>query len=484
MGHAMRKTFIGPHLRRLRQDRAETQAAMARMLGVSAAYVNLLENNQRSVSVAILLRLMEVYGVDWRDIAQDDGSARLADLRGALADPLFEGDRPDLTQLRAAQSHAPTLLAAFLRLHRAYLAASDQVQAMAAQTTGAEPVIGGSAEGAVHDFFRRHRNHFRELELAADSVWPSRRPASDDMGAALKDRLRQRHGIAVRLVQMAEMPDSLRELDEARRELRLSEALDHPNRAFQMAHVLGLLEFRDVIDGLLTRGNLGGEGGDALGGDTAGGRGRARALVELANYFAAALLMPYDAFLSLARVTLYDIDQLATRFGVSFEQACHRATTLQREGAQGVPFFFLRIDRAGNVTKRFNATDFQLAEYGGACPRLDVHTTFRVPGQIVPQFVEMPDSSQYFVFARTVDRPRLGRHVQDTGLAVAMGCTIEHAAAIGYAEGLSPTAARLVPIGINCRICPRAQCAQRAHHAAILTAPLDARRRGATRYDS
>jgi XRE family transcriptional regulator, fatty acid utilization regulator len=469
----MRKTFVGPHLRRLRQERAETQGSMARALGVSAAYVNLLENNQRSVSVAILLRLMEVYGVDWRDIAQDDGTARLADLRGALADPLFEGERPDLAQLRAAQIHAPALLEAFLRLHRAYLAASDQLQAMAAQTTGAEPVIGTSPEGAVHNFFRRQRNHFRELEAAAESVWPdARRPASDDLNAALKDRLRQQHGIAVRLVQMADMPDSLRELDEGRRELRLSEALDHPNRAFQMAHVLGLLEFRPVIDALLARGDLG------------DGRGQARALVELANYFAAALLMPYDAFLSRARETLYDFDHLATRFGVSFEQACHRATTLQREGAQGVPFFFLRLDRAGNVTKRFNATDFQLAEYGGACPRLDVHTTFRVPGQIVPQFVEMPDASQYFVFARTVDRPRIGRHAQDNGLAVAMGCTIEHAASIGYADGLTPTAARLVPIGINCRICPRAQCAQRAHHAAILTAPLDERRRGATRYDS
>jgi predicted transcriptional regulator len=127
--------------------------------------------------------------------------------------------------------------------------------------------------------------------------------------------------------------------------------------------------------------------------------------VELANYFAAAVLMPYGQYLAEALASKYDFDHLATRFGVSFEQACHRATTLQRSGAQGVPFFFLRIDKAGNVTKRFNATDFHLAEYGGACPRLDVHTSFRMPGRIVPQFVEMPDTSQFFVFARTVDRP-------------------------------------------------------------------------------
>ena len=468
----MRKTFIGPNLRRLRTERGETQGQMARALGISAAYVNLLENNQRSVSVAILLRLSQVYGVDWRDLAADDGAARLADLRGALADPLYEGARPDLAQLRAAQSHAPALIDAFLKVHRAYLAASDQVQAMAAQTTGAESVIGASPEGAVHNFFRRHRNHFRELEAAAEAVWPERRPDPDDLYGALKARLLDRHGLRVRVVPVAEMPGSLRELDEARREVRLSEAFDHPNRLFQLAHVLGLLDARSPIDGLLARGDL----GDA--------RGRARCRVELANYFAAAVLMPYDAFLAEAVASKYDFDHLATRFGVSFEQACHRATTLQREGAAGVPFFFLRIDRAGNVTKRFNATDFQLAEYGGACTRLDVHGAFRVPGQIVPQFVEMPDGSQYFVFARTVDRPRFGRHAQDNRLAVAMGCTVDHARALGYAEAFSLTGAPVVPIGINCRICPRGNCDQRAHPAAILTAPLDERRRGATRYDS
>jgi XRE family transcriptional regulator, fatty acid utilization regulator len=194
--------------------------------------------------------------------------------------------------------------------------------------------------------------------------------------------------------------------------------------------------------------------------------------------------MPYDAFLAEARTSKYDFDHLATRFGVSFEQACHRATTMQREGAQGVAFFFLRLDKAGNVTKRFNATDFHLAEYGGACPKLDVHMTFRVPGRIVPQLVEMPDASQYFVFARTVDRPRLGRHGQDNRLTVAMGCTIQHAPEIGYAEGIALQGAAATPIGINCRICPRAGCEQRAHQASVLKTPVDESRRGATRYDA
>jgi predicted transcriptional regulator/DNA-binding XRE family transcriptional regulator len=468
----MQKTFIGPHLRRLRQERGETQGAMARALGISTSYVNLLENNERSVSVPVMLSLFEVYGIDWRDITDEDGSSQLADLRAIIQDPIFDRARPDLTEIRAALVHSPTLAQAFLTLHRAYQSATDQLLSLSGTPSGTEPILSASPEAAVHNFFRRHRNHFRELEEAASTFWGDTPIETDEVYSLIKHRLRQRLGITVRVVPVSELPNTLRRHDEARREILLSEALDHPNRTFQLVHVAGLIEQRTLFDTLLARSGI------------TDPRGQARCRVELANYFAAAVLMPYDAYLAEARVSKYDVDHLATRFGVSFEQACHRATTLQREGAQGVPFFFLRIDKAGNVTKRFNSTDFHLAEHGGACPRLEVHTAFRTPGRIVPQFVEMPDASQYFVFARTVDRPTFARHAQDNRLAVAMGCTIEHAADIGYAEQFTVTGARMTPIGINCRICPRANCDQRAHHAAILSQPIDERRRGATRYDS
>ncbi|MGY6632863.1 MAG: helix-turn-helix domain-containing protein [Alkalilacustris sp.] len=462
----MQKTFIGPRLRRVRHERGETQAQMARALGVSASYVNLLENNQRSVSVPVLLRLMEVTGLDWRDIAEDDEATQLADLRAALADPLFAADRPDLMQLRAALVHSPALVAAFVRLHHSYRAATEQLLTLGAAGQAAP----ATPEGVIHDLFRRHRNHFPQLEDAAARFWPTP-PPPDELYGAAKARLRAA-GLRVRLVPVADMPHALRRLDEAAGEVRLSEALDHPNRVFQLIHVAGLLEMRGIIDRLLARSGIA-EGAD-----------RARCRVELANYFAAAVLMPYDAYLAEARASKYDFDHLATRFGVSFEQACHRATTLQREGAQGVAFFFLRIDRAGNVTKRFNATEFQLAEYGGACPRLELHMAFRIPGRIVPQFVEMPDASQYFVFSRTVDRPSFGRQAQDHRLAMAMGCAIRHAGEIGYAEAFRLTGAETTGIGINCRVCPRAHCGQRAHEAVVLGRTPDERHRGATRFET
>jgi XRE family transcriptional regulator, fatty acid utilization regulator len=464
----MQKTFIGPHLRRLRIERGETQGAMARALGISASYVNLLENNERSVSVSVLLRLFEVYGVDWREIADEDGTSQLADLRAVMQDPLFAETRPDLAQLRAALVHAPGLAASFLRLHSAYQATTDQLLAL---TEGEAPQILSTPEAAVHNEFRKHRNHFRELEEAAEGFWGSVAVEPDEIYVALKRRLRGRVGVTVRLVRVEDLPGTLRQYDEGRREILLSEALDHTNRIFQLVHMAGLLEQRALLDSLVARSGI------------TDPRGVARLRVELANYFAAAVLMPYEAFLAEARATKYDLDHIATRFGVSFEQACHRATTLQREGAQGVPFFFLRIDKGGNVTKRFNATGFHLAEHGGACPRLDVHTSFRTPGRIVPQFVEMPDKSQFFVFSRTVDRPTWARHAQDNRLAVAMGCAIEHATEIGYAEAFSVAGTRMTQAGINCRICPRSGCDQRAHQAVVLSQPVDEKRRGATRFE-
>lgn len=466
------KTFIGPRLRRLRIEQDQTQAQMGKALGISTSYVNLLEKNERSISVPVLLKLMEAYGVDWRDIAKDDETSLLADIRAAFQNPIFEAQRPDLSQLRAALAHSPDLVEGFLRLHRAYLAVSDQFMSLAGSAEGTGALVTGSPESTVHNLFRKHDNHFPGLESAAESFWAGEAVPTDEVYAALKSRLREKLGLQVRVVPVDTMPNTLREYDEATQEVRLSEAMDHPNRVFQLVHVAALIEHHGLLEDLLSQSGV------------EDSQSRSRYRVELSNYFAAAVLMPYAAFLREAQASKYDFDHLAARFGVSFEQACHRATTLQRPGAKGVPFFFLRIDKAGNVTKRFNATDFQLAEYGGACPRLDVHTSFRTPGRIVSQLVELPDMSRFFVFSRTVDRPTFTRHSQDVRLAVAMGCSLGNVEEIGYAENLSVAAAHMTRIGINCRVCPRLNCDQRAHQTVILSDPVDEKRRGATRYSS
>jgi predicted transcriptional regulator/DNA-binding XRE family transcriptional regulator len=468
----MSKTLVGPQLRALRRQHKQTQAEMAARLGISPAYVNLLENNQRSLSVQVLVALIDAYDIDMREVVNDDATKRLSELRSAMKDPIFEGEAPDLPELRAALDHAPGLVDRFLELYTDHRMTLERVMRMG--SSGVLPdLVTASPETVIHDFFRDHRNHFPTLEEAAERVRRTMTGGADDIYAQIKQRLQRQHRIDVTLARIQDMPGALREFDEETRHVRLSEALDYPNRMFQLAHMLALVEFPEILDQLVTGSPL--KDLSAL----------ARCRVELANYFAAALLMPYDDVFELAQITKYDVDRIAAAFSVSFEQVCHRLTTLQREGAQGVPFFFLRIDKAGNVSKRFNSTSFNLAEYGGACPVWNIHSTFRSPGTILPQFVELPDRDRYFTISRTSERPVFGRGMQDRQLSVALGCPIEHASRIGYAAPFNMDQRDLfAEIGINCHLCPRQACSQRAHQPLHMQLPINANRRGNTRYES
>lgn len=467
-----RKTFVGPRLRRLRREHDQTQAEMAKALGISTAYVNLLEHNQRSLSVEVLLALSDAYGVDWRDLIKDEDSTLLADLRNAVQDPVFGEDPPDLTELRAAIDHSPKLVEQFLVLHRNHRATLERLMRMGSEGM-ADDFAASSPESVIHDFFRNHTNHFRELEQAAERLRAEEPSDIDDVYFTLKTRLKRIHGVEVRTAVVEDMQDALRIYHEENAIVHLSEALDHQNRVFQLAHVVCLIELSELLQRLTANSGAVSE------------QSKARCHVELANYFAAAFLMPYAAFHEMAEQTRYDVDRIAAAFGVSFEQVCHRLTTLQREGARGVPFFFLRVDKAGNVTKRFNSTSFNLAEYGGACPVWNIHTSFRTPGVIVPQFVELPDGERFFTISRTTERPVFSRDTQDRRLALSLGCELKHAHRIGYASSFNFQDDDLFsPIGINCHVCPRQYCSQRAHQPLLTELPIDTRRRGNTRYES
>ncbi len=468
----MQKTFVGPQLRQLRRDHGETQAQMARRLGISASYVNLLESNQRSLSVQVLVTLTEEYGVEWRTLLGHREETRIPDLRAAMRDPIFTGEAPDLQELRSAVDHAPRVVARFLQIYQSHRKMAERINLLT-DTAQIDQLLAASPEAAIHDFFRDHENHFDDLERTAEELRRTIGGASDDMYASLKRYLRIEHGIEARVVPLSDMPDTLREFQRDQGQVLLSEALDHPNRVFQLAYVTGLLVCEDIVSLLVVSAAF--DDNDA----------QARLAVELTNYFAAALLMPYDPFLELAEATHYDIDRIAAAFCVTYEQVSHRLTTLQRDGRRGVPFFFLRVDRAGNITKRFNATSITLAEQGGSCPVWDIHGAFRTPGVIVPQFVELPEGERFFTLSRTTDRPVFSRQTQDRRLVVALGCEAGFADRIGYAERFDPTDRTLFePIGISCHLCPRQACSQRAHQPMNVRLKIDADRRGRTRYES
>jgi len=468
----MTKTLIGPQLRQIRRQNNHTQAQMAKKLGISPAYVNLLENNQRSLSVPVLLALTECYGLDMRLLTQDSDTSLLADLRAAVRDPMFPKTAPDLAQLRGALDHAPQLVAHFMDLYQSHRRLLKQVNRTDGQGA-AHSLIEVTPETAIHNFFRDHENHFADLEAAAETLRGRIGGTPDDMYTLLKRQLWLTYDVKTTVMRISDMPGALREFDRHEGHVRLSEALDHPNRVFQLAHVLGLLEAGEIVERLIRESGIDGDAG------------KARLRVELTNYLAAAVLMPYADIHDLAQASAHDIDLMAAAFGVTFEQICHRLTTLQRDGMRGVPFFFLRVDRAGNVTKRFNATAFTLAEEGGACPVWDIHGAFRTPGMIVPQFVELPEGARFFTISRTTERPVFNRQTQDRRLVVAIGCEITHVKSVGYAHPFRLSDPALFSaIGINCHVCPRQACSRRAHQPIHMVLPINTNRRGQTRYES
>jgi hypothetical protein len=241
-----------------------------------------------------------------------------------------------------------------------------------------------------------------------------------------------------------------RRFDARTRTLSLSQRLTPGQQAFQFATQIAMLTLDDEIRALVDKAHF----------TSDEARGLAR--IGLANYFAGALVLPYTQFLNEAERWRYDIKLLGHRFGVGFETVCHRLSTLQRPNARGIPFFFIRVDRAGNISKRQSATDFHFSRVGGTCPLWNVYEAFANPGRILTQLARMPDERTYLWIARTVSHGQGGYGAPAKTFAVALGCDVRHAERIVYSQGLNVDPVVATPIGMGCKVCERPHCPQRA----------------------
>jgi len=461
----MRKIFMGVRLRRLREERKLTQAALARLLGLSPSYLNQLEQNQRPLTMPVLLRLGEVFGVDAQSFSEDEEARMVAALREVAAtmpaSPVGGRDELRISQaeIREIAASMPAVGRALIQLHRRHREAVDRLEAMAevAEQGGGASPDGQPATPAqpyeeARDFFFTHHNHFNELDAQAEqchAAWGLADIAPPRLADRLAQRLRERHGVVVDTLPAG--TGLQRRYDPAGGRLSLSPDLEAGQQAFQLATQLAFLELGATLGRMADAPRFSGEAVRRL------------VRIGLANYFAAALILPYGRFLEAAEALRYDIDLLAQRFGVSFETVCHRLSTMQRPEARGVPFFFIRVDRAGNISKRQSAAHFHFSRVGGTCPLWNVYEAFSHPGRILRQLARMPDGRVYLWVARTVSRQAGGFGQPGKIFAVALGCDVEHAHRLVYARGLDlhdpdvPT-----PIGMGCRVCERPECPQRA----------------------
>ncbi len=446
-------THLGAKVRALRRGRSMTQVALAERLGISASYLNLIEHGRRSLSAPLLIRLAGVFDLDLKTLSTEQHARETADLMEVFGDPLFDEHDVTTAEVKDLVATCPSAARAVLALYRGYRDAREAADTLTARLSGGDLEGAGLAQlptEEVSDLIQRHMNHFPELEAGADLLWEHLRQDGEDLGAALARRLGAL-GVLVRVGRASEMDGAMRRFDAATGTLWLSELLRRGSRHFQLAHQLGLLTQAAVLDRFAADPQLTSEPARRL------------ARVALANYFAGAVLMPYGPFLEAARAERYDIELLGHRFRVGFEQICHRLTTLRRPGAEGIPFHMVRVDVAGNISKRFSASGLRFARFSGACPRWTVFEAFTTPGLVRTQLSQMPDGMSYFWVARTVRREGGGFHARRSVQAIGLGCEVSHAPALVYADGVDLGArGAVVPVGPTCRLCERMECEQRA----------------------
>lgn len=454
-----RKLFAGPRVRRLRQSLGLTQTRMASDLGLSVSYLNLLERNQRPLTAAVLLKLTDIYDVDMRQFTSVDSDRRADDVHAALA---RAGTALGRAEVREFAEHYPDIASALVRLADA----------------GADQPADGSAPPAPLELVRTYLldrgNHFPAIDAEAEALADELRLTGQSLDAAVRDRLRARHGLNVRILPWDVMPDRLRRHDIHNRQILLSEALDGASRTFQLCVQLAALEAGPVIEAELA----------AAAPRLEDGAPTAAQLLRmnLASYWAAALMMPYARFHAAAESLGYDMELLQARFSAGFEQVAQRLTTLQRPGARGIPFMMLRADRAGQISKRFAAGRLPFAASGGQCPLWVLHAAFEQPGRILAQVAQVESGERLFTIARTVRTQITAWGSHRPEFAIALTCALDHARGLVYAGGLDLQSAPGAPIGPGCTACYRAGCRQRSAPPTGVRLDIDQTSRGLTPY--
>ena len=420
---------------------------MADELGISASYLNHLERNQRPVTAGILLRLAEAFDVDIKAFATEGADPAGAQQLGEIfSDPMLADLGISRYELVELADNAPAVADGIARLYTAF---RELQRHPADAAPSADPRALITPETWVRDYIQAQRNHWPELEEGAETLGGAlNHPLS--IAEPLRQRLKDAWGVEVRVVSPEVLEDASQSYDPQRRTLQLSSLLRPENRTFGIAYQLSLFEFAPTIAKMLEAARPPDQGSHRL------------LHMSFANYAAGAIMMPYGKFLRAAEEQRYAIDRLCSQFGANVEQVAHRLTTTGRPGAKGVPFFMLRVDPAGNISKRYAGESFPFSHFGGTCPRWQLHAAFQTPGQTIRQIIETPDGQRFFTISRTIERPIRPDLRDDALLAIGLGCDAKHAHRIAYSDGLDLLNTPATPVGPACSICPRLQCRYRA----------------------
>ncbi len=451
---------VGHRLRAVRLSKNVKQADCARELGVSPAYLNLIEKGKRVTPFPLLWKALRFFQVDPEEFMAQLGEGRVDEALAKLLDePLLKTldlDQDSLQSLSAEPKLAGTVAALF----NLYKNTRSQLENVMAQLSSEER--GRSAAGPgdarldyspfdeVSDFLQSNQNYFPELEEEAESL---RKDFGNDRilgSGVLMKMLEARFGIVTRIAEAPEGSSVVRRLSMEEKLLDVSPTLTEQPLKFQIAATLGLLTLDKTR--LVER---------IVGAKTKHAETPRLIKVNLANYFAGALMLPYGDFFKEVQRTRYDIELLSSIFGTTYETVAHRVCNLADAKRKGLPFHFIRTDIAGNISKKYSGTGIKFASTGN-CGKWAVHLAFLNPSQLTRQYSSMPDGTTYFDFAKVQLQPIEGTIVRGTAYSIGLGTHAENSKYLAYGLPTTDLKRDAVPIGVSCRFCERTDCNQRS----------------------
>lgn len=448
MTQRRQKLFIGPKVKSIRQKTGLTQALFAAKLGISTSYLNQLENNQRHASATVLMALAENFSIDIRTLSDEESDRLLADLLEASHDTLFDGTDITERDLKMSAQNTPAFARAFIHLYQTVETMREHLNESDARNAD---ILPATPYEEVRDYFHYIGNYIDPMDKAGEILAGKIEPYGSTPITRLTQHLQNTLGVSVVSETSHANPLTLRHYNRQSKTLYLNPNSPDATKAFQMAHQVALLEQEDMIETLVKDANFQSTEAKDI------------CKIGLANYFAGSVLLPYNIFTQTAKKLRHDLGLLGRYFNASTEQICHRLSTLQRPGNKGIPFFFARVDQAGNITKRHSATKLQFARYGSACPLWNVHAAFESSGDIIRQLAVTPDGEKYLCLATRISISSGGYHAPVRKFALAIGCEIKFLSEIVYGDGLNADdEEKYDPIGISCRTCERSTCHQRS----------------------
>ena len=464
---------IGPKIKAFRRQLGLQANKLSEQLGISPSYLNLIESGKRKIDGDLLLKVCEELKIELTDLTNKSDLNLANNLSELLGDELFEDLDILGPEVQDLVNTNPKIARALIKLGDNYKQKGQEIVSKVENISG--KIIDGRKTSfpgeVVSDFLQENKNYFSKLEKFADDIFNRIQINNRATYMALCDFLKTEYGVKVKDVLPEDGKPFSKIYYKSQKELHLSDYVALETKKLYAAAQIAQEGAMVVIENYLSEFKFPSEESKKL------------TKVALLNYCGAAILMPYKLIHQECMKQKYDLELLQNTFACTFEQIAHRVTCLQDPKLPGIPFHFLRVDVAGNISKRFSLSGIEIPRYGGACPRWNVYSAFSRPGVIQAAVSKMSNGEKYVCIARTVEKG-VGRYGKKKSiLSIGLGCQAKYAKDFVYTENLDLNDKKTeIPIGVSCRTCDRLDCSQRAFPPLHKKFDVDINNRGVSVY--